>query len=540
MVTDNYQMTRIPMEQAQQENSLLSFFVGPYYFCVPSVEVESIITPPRIHSIPLSPRSISGMFPHRGDVAVVVSLRSKFGLPERTHKDSGQLILSKLKSGLKAFWVDEVLETTEANELDWYPATDVIRTDCFEKFAIKQEDLILYTGFEQLYAADDSELAKLLRTLTQNNKHKLDSSLTTNENSTIDEQVQSGDGDASATDREINNNTVSDDPNMHAIEMDGSTGPSAHEPDASPHVTPAPHIDFTRLHKKTGITKNGKPGPGSTANRYQPAYTNRRSTNADGQRQYSGHGRGSVEQNYRSSVVNGASDSYYNTADHRPASNYYDRHNYLEQRNSIYGNTSDSDNETGSKRSWVIAVMAFLTIATLVSWWLWPDSQYRPSRTSAHETGNALKPEVKHYENENRYQSIETNESPVQYNNSYESKDSLGATSTTKTTTGNNVDQPLRNNTERNPVEIIAGEYTITVERPKQSLSDVNSGESPVESRPDTSAATAEKSLPAKKTTAPADPRILEEYVHVVVKGDTLWHIARRYLGNPFRYPELA
>jgi nucleoid-associated protein YgaU len=32
----------------------------------------------------------------------------------------------------------------------------------------------------------------------------------------------------------------------------------------------------------------------------------------------------------------------------------------------------------------------------------------------------------------------------------------------------------------------------------------------------------------------------LHEVIHVVVSGDTLWHIARRYLGNPFRYPELA
>ncbi len=32
----------------------------------------------------------------------------------------------------------------------------------------------------------------------------------------------------------------------------------------------------------------------------------------------------------------------------------------------------------------------------------------------------------------------------------------------------------------------------------------------------------------------------LEEIVHVVVKGDTLWDIAAKYIHNPFRYPELA
>ncbi|MDH5327766.1 MAG: LysM peptidoglycan-binding domain-containing protein [Gammaproteobacteria bacterium] len=31
-----------------------------------------------------------------------------------------------------------------------------------------------------------------------------------------------------------------------------------------------------------------------------------------------------------------------------------------------------------------------------------------------------------------------------------------------------------------------------------------------------------------------------QEIVHVVVKGDTLWDIAKRYIQNPFRYKELA
>ena len=28
--------------------------------------------------------------------------------------------------------------------------------------------------------------------------------------------------------------------------------------------------------------------------------------------------------------------------------------------------------------------------------------------------------------------------------------------------------------------------------------------------------------------------------IHVVVKGDTLWHIAKRYINDPYKYPELA
>lgn len=33
---------------------------------------------------------------------------------------------------------------------------------------------------------------------------------------------------------------------------------------------------------------------------------------------------------------------------------------------------------------------------------------------------------------------------------------------------------------------------------------------------------------------------VSREIVHVVVKGDTLWHIAKRYIKNPYHYPQLA
>jgi len=31
-----------------------------------------------------------------------------------------------------------------------------------------------------------------------------------------------------------------------------------------------------------------------------------------------------------------------------------------------------------------------------------------------------------------------------------------------------------------------------------------------------------------------------KKYIHIVIKGDTLWHIAKKYVHNPWRYPELA
>jgi LysM repeat protein len=53
------------------------------------------------------------------------------------------------------------------------------------------------------------------------------------------------------------------------------------------------------------------------------------------------------------------------------------------------------------------------------------------------------------------------------------------------------------------------------------------------------------KKTAATETSSDAVTRVEKKIVstvviHVVVKGDTLWHIARRYIRNPWRYPELA
>jgi nucleoid-associated protein YgaU len=39
---------------------------------------------------------------------------------------------------------------------------------------------------------------------------------------------------------------------------------------------------------------------------------------------------------------------------------------------------------------------------------------------------------------------------------------------------------------------------------------------------------------------APPRPANPNTRTHVVVRGDTLWHIAKTYVGDPFRYPELT
>ena len=50
-----------------------------------------------------------------------------------------------------------------------------------------------------------------------------------------------------------------------------------------------------------------------------------------------------------------------------------------------------------------------------------------------------------------------------------------------------------------------------------------------------------QQTIVAESSIKPSLPKPTDtEIIHIVVKGDTLWHIAIRYVNNPYKYPELA
>ncbi len=80
--------------------------------------------------------------------------------------------------------------------------------------------------------------------------------------------------------------------------------------------------------------------------------------------------------------------------------------------------------------------------------------------------------------------------------------------------TGTQADTHKTSDNEETPVEPLQNTASKTVAKEKQQQT------------------TSEKTEVSKNTSI--------EIVHIIVKGDTLWAIAKRYLKNPFRYPELA
>jgi nucleoid-associated protein YgaU len=110
-------------------------------------------------------------------------------------------------------------------------------------------------------------------------------------------------------------------------------------------------------------------------------------------------------------------------------------------------------------------------------------------------------------------------------------------------------DSPVTGPVYQARIEREIGGITIVVQEPAQPAMAENRPSAAVagpERAPDLASGTTRDPVQerAEIPGTPAQPapveRVREEIVHVVVPGDTLWHIALRYVANPWRYPELA
>lgn len=146
----------LSVEQMHHEKSLLLFRVEPYRICVPSVDVEAIITVPTFRSIPQAPFAMRGVFSYRGQIASIISLRRKFGLHDYKDANTGQLVLARISCGLTGFWVDEVLDIVTSTGEDVIALPALGRLTVFNHFLILDDQIAQHTTFELIYQAPEA------------------------------------------------------------------------------------------------------------------------------------------------------------------------------------------------------------------------------------------------------------------------------------------------------------------------------------------------------------------------------------------------
>jgi chemotaxis signal transduction protein len=534
------------VSRKKQVSSLLTFRVGPFRFCVDAVEAEAIIEKPHIRSVPGTPRSIVGVFSHRGRIAVAVSLRPKLGLPDPGQDDSGQLIVTWIADEPKGFWVDEVLDLHQDPDLQWQNLPDLQKNSIVDHVTVLADIILLHTGFEKLFYAEDSgELYKILSAAAG------------------DKGMPPGsDCDLSSELRQFSGNIRSD-AMESSFEMPEENSADRAAASEGPEESESKNV----VTCETGIPTPTKTVSGRTAVQGTTSVVRRMSSkgmelaksksNEPAIRLYSGPGHNPIsnrradintrpyidENQYRSYPVHSEKPSKRRTQSKilmagftillilGVATTFWWPVNRNGEDNSLVGSVYAVEQKHDPLDSKTITPQPYdggeIALPVLAR------SEHKPIKAVATSVSSQVDPAGKELSKEdadtvNRLIKLGDDEvvSSPSRGNSGQPHDEKPAPETASPAKELSEPDPLQREkrfdgspSSEKPSEeilrIVTEDFTMTIKRP----------ETPHTDQP-----------PPETTTEIAE----ERFIHVVVKGDTLWDIADHYLGNPFRYPELA
>ena len=149
-------------------DTILVFRLGPYHFSVGATEVDAIMSPPPVTTIPFAPETVAGSCLFRERTALVINLARKLGLATPPSPQAGQFIFCELRTGTTAFWVDEVIDVSQESGFSWQPMSTSGTASFFNGFLLRREMIILHTSLQALYdLPDDSPLRSTLAHIDQ-------------------------------------------------------------------------------------------------------------------------------------------------------------------------------------------------------------------------------------------------------------------------------------------------------------------------------------------------------------------------------------
>lgn len=560
--------------------SLLTFRVGPVLCCAPSLPVRSIITPPKLTHIAGSEPAQPGIFKHGSHIVKVFDLRLKFGVDASEQTHPGNLIVTISEAGNYAFWVDQILDVFDFPAEGWGNLPPAIPRGVFSRTLLLNNKIHLYTEFEKL--ANIRDLGYLKHYIQQLSEKKPDLPMPKDShkakmaNSTsqvkVDETKQPA---ITTTDEKKSNEEIKSADILKSNEVIKSTDViksndeiKAHEETKASSTTPSSvsrssltktneqslshtPVDKTPLTREKNIT-TATSSLSSLVN--SPSHEKRRTTQ--------------TSEDIRSSAI---APSVFNKKHETTSSNTLDRHsqhqpvsyskpeNTLSKRNDVsalkntttFSSGSESSSQSSSEiekdqSNFGIAIFFILLLLLPIGgiyYYLSEETAspytYKKEKLST-STDNPLNTKVPAINLAHKEPPLIQKEAalipePV-------IKD--------KSATTDFLDETdlIENSEYRADITQDENEITITIHQPAPAddspvTKSVITPLSMVEDiKDETVIDTASvKSLPQDeldKTIAPA--KIINEITHTVVKGDTLWAIAKKYVKDPFLYPELA
>jgi purine-binding chemotaxis protein CheW len=106
--------TQLQKDEGAKENQLCGFRVAKEFYAISVLDVQEVIRPQPITTIPLAPDYIRGLINLRGQIVTVISLKVLFGLPENEGQDKMNIIVSSGEF-LYSLEVDEIMDVIDVD-----------------------------------------------------------------------------------------------------------------------------------------------------------------------------------------------------------------------------------------------------------------------------------------------------------------------------------------------------------------------------------------------------------------------------------------
>ena len=531
-----------------KQQSLLTFRVGPVLCCAPSLPVRSIITPPKLTQTPGSDSSQPGIFKHGSHIVKVLDLRKKFGIDQAEQTQPGNLIITIFEKESFAFWVDQILDVFDFPSEGWGNIPAAIPRGIFTRTLLLNNKIHLYSEFENLATIQDlGYLKHYIQQLKEQNEKKA-------EPKKVDTPIILKSSNTVSESKKETVTTISP-PTTNNDKPEKYLGTS-HIASASKNKTIIESKVLSNtdtLKEKTSSTIERRPPPRTPIqknNTLKKASVKTTNQNTKAEPIYR-----KPEPIKHTSVINKSSPTSSLTKQpHVPEFKKIKTHTPQPE-------TQENINDEES--SSVGLILFFLILFGMLGTGIYFFLPEKITTTSEHEkqivedSSDFILQPTPQEPSEIPKVMLETKPAKeaiveTSINKSAINKTTIEETLIQKPTTEetnalSQNEKEIQDDLYRADISQQNNEITITLHQPISSVENISEKEKvveqkiEVETKEETIADSPVEPLKIKEVSPPiAKEKIINEVVHTVVKGDTLWAIAKKYVNNPFLYPELA
>ncbi len=510
------------MTSLDDQQALLLYRVGPVLCCGPSLSVLRIIQPVPLTHTPGADPARPGIFRHSGEVIKTEELRVRFGVDEAERRP-GRFIVVEIDSGPTAFWVDDIIDVLTMPTTGWGQPPPYLPGGIFSRTLLLNEKIYLYAEFDALLKLQGHGLLKAYIDTLQADQAPPPIPDRSAPN-TIPPTVHDATGLTPPT---VTNNATSLPVKRTTVT---SSAPAQRNNTRVDAVTPAETRPIKKTLPPLATSRPAtKPDPSIATNTHKPTQDIDKKT--------------STSLNTPATHKVTATTRTQTTIAARPSPTTPDAETI--KKASTPANVTTNRPKPAPAHRGASSTVRFITLLLLATaggglyyYFLGiPPSITPPTR----KADNYQRPAPKTPPESDRIPLPEATPDVPKKNQDVASVpiQAIAPASTSPA--------PATKATYQARINQDAEGITIVIKAPQEaSVLNADASESPLppptnlDDTPVDNAAevttSASKTIPAGKTQTPRRREIL----HIVVKGDTLWGIAKHYVNNPFLYPELA